>query len=102
MVAKDFNILSSMDERLSGATPRLAKIEEFNAALQSCGLSPIDFDGARYTSTNGRVWQRLDRALTNSSWIDAYDNFHISYLARGRSDYCSLFIREKEYRDSIC
>lgn len=92
IVAGDFNIITAKDKCLGGATPRLVEIEEFNETLQSCDISILDFDGARHTWTNRKVWQRLDRALVNVKWREEYDNFHYSHLTRGRSNDCSLFI----------
>ncbi|XP_071933034.1 uncharacterized protein [Coffea arabica] len=63
-----------------------------------CGLSTIDFDGSRFTWTNGSVWQRLDRALGNRRWSEAYPLSRVSYMARGRSDHNPLLIRCAGYR----
>lgn len=61
MVAGDFNVVASLDERVGGSRPRIGDIDEFNVALQNSGLSAVDFDGSQFTWTNGRLWQRLLR-----------------------------------------
>ncbi|XP_071923133.1 uncharacterized protein [Coffea arabica] len=68
-------------------------MEEFNFTTFNCGLSSVDFDGSPFTWTNGSVWQRLDRALINSHWLEAYPTTRVSYLARGHSDHAPLLIR---------
>lgn len=57
------------------------------------GLAPVDFDGQPYTWTNGSIWQRLDRVLTNSAWADLFDTTKVSHLVRGRSDHAPLLVK---------
>ncbi|CDP18963.1 unnamed protein product [Coffea canephora] len=53
----------------------------------------MDFDGPQFTWTNGSVWQRLNRALTNVKWALAYPISRVSHLARGRSDHAPLLVK---------
>ncbi|XP_071909746.1 uncharacterized protein [Coffea arabica] len=92
LLAGDFNVISCMEERVGGAPANEANMEEFNESIGNCGLSEVPFDGAEFTWTNGRMWQRLDRALMNQEWVDGYDLSHVSHLARGRSDHAPLLI----------
>nr|XP_027096084.1 uncharacterized protein LOC113715980 [Coffea arabica] len=68
-------------------------MEEFNEAIFSCGLADVGFDGPQFTWTNGTVWQRLDRAIANSAWMDTFDVTKVSHLVRGRSDHAPLLIK---------
>ncbi|XP_027098924.2 uncharacterized protein [Coffea arabica] len=92
LLAGDFNVISCMEERVGGAPANEANMEEFNESIGNCGLAEVPFDGAEFTWTNGRMWQRLDRALMNREWADGYDLSHVSHLARGRSDHAPLLI----------
>nr|XP_027120463.1 uncharacterized protein LOC113737428 [Coffea arabica] len=92
LVAGDFNVIANMQERLGGSPANHRNMEEFNESTGICGLSEVPFDGAAFTWTNGRVWQRLDRALMNREWADGFDLSHVSHLARGRSDHAPLLI----------
>ena len=67
LVAGDFNVISNNNKRSGGAPPNEHNMEEFNEAISDSGLSEVSFDGPPSTWTNGRVWQRLDRALTNEA-----------------------------------
>ncbi|XP_071939022.1 uncharacterized protein [Coffea arabica] len=98
VAAGDFNVIASAAEREGGAPANVRNIEEFNASMFKCGLSTIDFDGSRFTWTNGSVWQRLDRALGNRRWSEVYPLSRVSHMARGRSDYSPLLIRCAGYR----
>nr|XP_027101056.1 uncharacterized protein LOC113720378 [Coffea arabica] len=92
LLAGDFNVISSLEERVGGSPANQRNMEEFNESIGICGLAEVPFDGAAFTWTNGRVWQRLDRALMNREWADGYDLSHVSHLARGRSDHAPLLI----------
>nr|XP_027120329.1 uncharacterized protein LOC113737276 [Coffea arabica] len=92
LLAGDFNVISTSEERVGGSPANARNMEEFNAAIGSCGLSEVPFDGGLFTWTNGRVWQRLDRAFLNQEWADGYEFSHVSHLARGRSDHAPVLI----------
>nr|XP_027077000.1 uncharacterized protein LOC113700749 [Coffea arabica] len=98
VAAGDFNVIASAAEREWGDPANVQNIDEFNASMFKCGLSTIDFDGSRFTWTNGSVWQRLDRALGNRRWSEAYPLSRVSHMARGRSDHSALLIRCAGYR----
>ena len=93
MVIGDFNVISTPDERIGGSPPNLRNMEEFNDSMFRCGLSAMDFDGSQFTWTNGSLWQRLDRALTNDRWLASYPVSKVSHLARGRSDHSPLLVK---------
>ncbi|XP_071933148.1 uncharacterized protein [Coffea arabica] len=95
IVAGDFNVVSSADERKGGLPVNATNMDEFNTAMYTCGLSSVDFDGSPFTWTNGTLWQRLDRALVNSLWAAAYTFTKVSHLPRGRSDHSPLLIKAR-------
>ncbi|XP_071920627.1 uncharacterized protein [Coffea arabica] len=92
LLAGDFNVISSMEERAGGSPANERNMEEFNDSIGNCGLTEVPFDGSVFTWTNGRVWQRLDRALMNQDWAGGYEFSHVSHLCRGRSDHAPLLI----------
>ena len=89
----DYNVISSAEERIGGSAPNIRDLEEFNSALNRSGLFPVQFDGSAYTWTNGRMWQRLDRAVVNSVWLSDIEMTRVAHLQRGRSDHCPLLVR---------
>ncbi|XP_027093505.1 uncharacterized protein [Coffea arabica] len=93
IAAGDFNVISAAEERVGGSPANVRNMEEFNSSMFNCGLASVDFDGQPFTWTNGVVWQRLDRALTNAAWVEAYPINRVSHLARGRSDHSPLLIK---------
>ncbi|XP_071909739.1 uncharacterized protein [Coffea arabica] len=93
IVAGDFNVVASTEECRGGRSANVTNMEEFNTAMFTCGLSLVEFDGGPFTWTNGKVWQRLDRALVNSRWATAYAVTRVSHLPRGWSDHVPLLIK---------
>ncbi|XP_027120510.1 uncharacterized protein [Coffea arabica] len=89
----DYNVVSCAEERIGGSAPNIRDLEEFNSALHRSGLFPVQFDGSAYTWTNGRMWQRLDRAVVNGVWLSDVEMTRVAHLQRGRSDHCPLLIR---------
>ena len=63
--------------------PNVHNMYEFNEAIFSCGLSAVDFDGQHFTWTIASLWQRLDRALSNSAWGELFGFTKVSHLVRG-------------------
>ncbi|XP_071909704.1 uncharacterized protein [Coffea arabica] len=92
LLAGDFHVISSMEERIGGSPANERNMDEFNDSIGNCGLTEVPFDGTVFTWTNGRVWQRLDRALMNQDWAVGYEFSHVSHLCRGRSDHAPLLI----------
>ncbi|XP_027156871.1 uncharacterized protein LOC113758040 [Coffea eugenioides] len=92
-VTGDYNVVSCAEERIGGSAPNIRDLEEFNSALHRSGLFPVQFDGSAYTWTNGRMWQRLDRAVVNGVWLSDVEMTRVAHLQRGRSDHCPLLIR---------
>ena len=64
-----------------GGSPFIVRnMDEFNMALFNSGLLSMDFEGVPYTSTNGIVWQQLDRVLINQD-CSVYAISKVSHLA---------------------
>ena len=68
-------------------------MEEFNDAIFNCDLTEVDFDGSAFTWTNGALWQRLDRALSNAAWSELFSTTTVSHLMPGCSDHAPLLIK---------
>lgn len=56
LIAGDFNVITSISERLGGAPPNARNMKEFNDAIFNCGLFSICFDGQPFMWTNGVMW----------------------------------------------
>ncbi|KAL0450913.1 UNVERIFIED_CONTAM: hypothetical protein Slati_1647700 [Sesamum latifolium] len=67
-------------------------IEEFSEAIFDGGLIDLGFEGP-FTWTDHRLWQRLDRVLFSSEWVDALPQTVIRHLPRSSSDHSPLLIQ---------
>ena len=93
MVVGDFNVILNAQARSGGAPSNLRNMEEFNDAIFNCGLAEVDFDGSACTWTNGALWQRLNRALSNAAWSELFSTTTVSHRMRGRSNHAPLLIK---------
>lgn len=60
-----------------------------------CQLIDLGFSGSKYTWTNKRmrgalIFERPDRIVANSEWLNIYPEAHVLYLPRTHSDHCPL------------
>ncbi|KAG5599221.1 hypothetical protein H5410_030591 [Solanum commersonii] len=68
----DYNVITSIDEKLGGVSYNMKKSLEFIDVIEACGLMDLGFSGQKFTWSNNRgihnrVWKRLDRAMVNDS-----------------------------------
>lgn len=74
-VGGDFNIFSSIAERVGGGgtPPDLNAMSEFNTCIMQNGLKDLGFSGPPFTwERPDGMKQRLDRILFNSAWESAF------------------------------
>ncbi|XP_015084240.1 uncharacterized protein LOC107027651 [Solanum pennellii] len=64
----DFNVITSVEEKLGGLPYNMRKSMDFIAVIEACGLLDIGFCGHKFTwsnkrGINHRIGKRLDRAM---------------------------------------
>ncbi|KAL0444096.1 UNVERIFIED_CONTAM: hypothetical protein Slati_2132300 [Sesamum latifolium] len=91
-IGGDFNSVISISERSNGVFPTHHSVEDFLEAIFDCGLVDVGFQGSQFTWTDHRLWQRLDRILLSSAWIDGCPNTLVRHLPHCGSDHCPLLI----------
>lgn len=74
MVAGDFNVVLSHEEKLRGCPNNLNDDAKFLSMIQQAGLSNLGFYGSKYTWSNYRlggsvISKRLDMALAYNDWV---------------------------------
>ncbi|KAL0407597.1 UNVERIFIED_CONTAM: putative ribonuclease H protein [Sesamum radiatum] len=50
------------------------------------------FEGAQFTWSRSRLWQRLDRFLFSHTWTHAFPLSRVQHLTRNVSDHCPLLL----------
>ncbi|CAL1404640.1 unnamed protein product [Linum trigynum] len=93
LLVGDFNSICNPSERQGGAGFNAQRTSHFNACINDCSLIDVGYTGPRFTWTNGRLLQRLDRALCNRDWIDHFPDTLNTHLPRIRSDHRPILIR---------
>ncbi|KAL0283420.1 UNVERIFIED_CONTAM: hypothetical protein Sradi_7230400 [Sesamum radiatum] len=92
LLGGDFNIILHASERKGGAPPKIKTMEDFGDMLLDCGLQDAGFEGAQFTWSRSRLWQRLDRFLFSHTWTHAFPLSRVQHLTRNVSDHCPLLL----------
>ncbi|XP_062013933.1 uncharacterized protein LOC133730332 [Rosa rugosa] len=97
IVLGDFNCVLGAHEKRGGLLPSAISCSEFQDMSTNCELIHLPTKGLPYTWTNKRgvsanVEMRLDRCLSNFSWIDVWRKLECSTLPRCSSDHSPLLV----------
>ncbi|XP_020597397.1 uncharacterized protein LOC110037159 [Phalaenopsis equestris] len=65
-------------------------MNRFDDFLTYAGLYDLGYQGPKFTWRRGSMWERLDRLLGNSKWLQTFPFTIISHLAMSGSDHSSL------------
>ncbi|XP_074288767.1 uncharacterized protein LOC141613925 [Silene latifolia] len=95
----DFNAVLSPIERLGGNTTD-AEMQHFQDCVSICGMEDIPATGALFTWSNKqepseRVYSRLDRAMGNQEWLDAYGDSVAHFHPEGLFDHCPCTVMDR-------
>lgn len=76
-ICGNFNEICSMSEKLGGRIRSQSQMYNFNRVIQQLGLLDLGFVGYPFTwrrgnGNKGGVKERLDRALSSSSWMTCF------------------------------
>lgn len=91
-VGGDFNIITQSSERVGGAAPNVAVMNDFCNCILDCDLLDIGFEGVEFTWMWRDIKQRLDRILFNQCWLDILPGTKVSHGVRRLSDHRPLII----------
>ncbi|XP_060182379.1 uncharacterized protein LOC132612052 [Lycium barbarum] len=97
MVVGDFNCILVPEEKKGGTIHRMSKSMPLLNFMMDCSLVDAGYIGSTYTWCNGRgprhrVWERLDRALTNQLWNHKFPYTTVTHLVRIDSDHAPLML----------
>jgi len=97
LCAEDFNEIVRAHEKLGCLLRPTKQIEDFRAVLDEYGFQDLGYVGNKFTWCNGHeegytIWERLDRAVATTDWIEKFLATKVLYLEFGSSDHKPLII----------
>ncbi|XP_049365117.1 uncharacterized protein LOC125829910 [Solanum verrucosum] len=101
----DYNVITSMEEKLGGIPYNMRKSLDFIAVIETCGLIDLGFNGQRFTwsnkrGTHHRIWKRLDRAMVNDKWLETMQTEKI-VRSWSKREFGDVFVKVKEYEEKV-
>ncbi|KAF7801271.1 reverse transcriptase [Senna tora] len=100
LVCGDFNDMLHPDEKWGGNPAPLNRIREFKECVERSELADLGFVGQKFTWFNKRadgamIFERIDRFLANSEWINHFPEALNYHLPRIKSDHVPLLLVSK-------
>lgn len=97
----DFNNIINNEEKRGGRPYRNFLLEGFHKAVVDCDITDLDLIGHQFTWEKSRGTPsgtkiRLDRAMVNSKWWDAFQSAQLFNLEVTFSDHNSIFMQLEE------
>ncbi|XP_059436088.1 uncharacterized protein LOC132169016 [Corylus avellana] len=94
----DFNEILNLSEKFGGHGRPSKLMEDFQSALDDCGLSELGFRGPKYTWSNcqegpGLIKEKLDRVVANQAWCELFCGAEVSVTAAISSDHSPIFLQ---------
>ncbi|KAK9922738.1 hypothetical protein M0R45_031185 [Rubus argutus] len=87
----DFNELySSADKYFGTMYGRIGGLKKW---VDQNSLIDMGFIGSRFTWSNNRIKERLDRAFCTCDWRSSFPEAFIRHLAKMKSDHCPLLLQ---------
>lgn len=108
IVGKDFNVVTSIEEKLRGLPITLVCTTDFNHCISLHNLKDTEFKGSKFTWWNERVdedciFERLDKVLWNNWMQNLFLILKVEHMTRTGSDHAPLLLQftnsqEKNYK----
>ncbi|XP_074299402.1 uncharacterized protein LOC141630493 [Silene latifolia] len=98
LIGGDFNNVLYANERI-GSEITLAEVQPFLDCVNDCKITDMKVVGSFYTWNNKqdvltRVYSRIDRALINDDWLDAFPDAYAHFMTEGTFDHspCVIYL----------
>lgn len=100
-VTSDFNDLLSIEEKRGQSERPPWMMRGFREAVNYCGLTDLVMEGYLFTWVHRRgsereVEERLDRAMTSSSWMNLFPEAQLKNLLAPTSDHSPIMMQCEE------
>ncbi|KAJ8453404.1 hypothetical protein Cgig2_008288 [Carnegiea gigantea] len=107
-------------DRIGGVEVNDGETKDFAECIQHCNLQEFNYEGPFFTWTNKTIWSKIDRALHNELWYEAFAYTHVQLKAQGLSDhtpvilsfphlpkpkntflFCDMWTKDQEFKDIV-
>ena len=93
----DFNELVRGEKKRAGNRRNHNQMQLFCDAIDACGFVDLRYLGSRFTwskyyTTSQSIWERLDRALCKTDWLNHFAGTKVIHLTCTTSDHSPLWI----------
>ncbi|XP_058774367.1 uncharacterized protein LOC131648642 [Vicia villosa] len=103
MLAGDFNDITYVSEKKGGVTPSLSRCKRLRDRMELCRVSDVESRRPIFTwrgpiyRGGQRIYEKLDRALSNDEWRMRFPDSYVKVLMRvDFSDHHPILINLKE------
>ncbi|KAM6582389.1 hypothetical protein CsatB_009391 [Cannabis sativa] len=86
----DFNSFLGFDDKTGSNYYNLTDMDQFAQFLHKFSLSPLNFEGDKYTWHNSSVCERLDWAIDSEPWRTLFPHAMLYHLSFYGSDHRAL------------
>ncbi|XP_026433819.1 uncharacterized protein LOC113331313 [Papaver somniferum] len=95
LVIGDFNVITSVDEKVGGKCQNKRSILDFTSCLNTCELiqapkTGLSHSWSNFQHGNKRILCNLDKAVINQMWMQKYDSWGYKVGLRVASDHAPL------------
>lgn len=90
LLAGDFNDILQAEDKVGGVS--LCRVTGMKKWFDANNMIDLGFSGPRFTWTNRRVFERIDRAICNEKWRSLFADANVIHLPRTKSDHCPIKI----------
>ncbi|KAH1123276.1 hypothetical protein J1N35_006436 [Gossypium stocksii] len=92
MAIGDFNVFLSPEDKKGGHVKGRRCIS-FGEFMDNAFLHDLGFQSPLFTWHQGALFERLDRAVGNEAWVEAFPYCHITHLPKIKSDHRPLLMK---------
>jgi len=79
MVLGDFNFVLPPADKHNGELVSSYETLDFRECCLDLGLQDVNYTGCHFSWTNGTMWSKLDRVLTNTLWSSLQHLTHVHF-----------------------
>lgn len=87
---RDFNLILKSTDRPHGSAIQDMKFRDFNEFVTTTVMAELRTIGSNYKWTNGRTYNKIDKALVNVAWMVSMPTLEVNVLRPSFSDHSSL------------